>query len=425
VQFTDLRSQVVKEASLTIACIARSLGRGFISMASQIVMAMLRILKTNKGVMYGAANEALLEVADHCHSAELVGIMCAGSEDKHPSVREHVMRYLARMLSAPGGAELSEAATEQTETALRRTVSDASAPVRAEAKLAFYSYKRAFPVEAALLLSSLEPAVQKKLETAPPAAPQQQQPQLQQQPQRGLSGSVRDRILSARVHAAVVPVACAESLEGERVAADAREAREATPPKSHAAEHHPTPAAPAGRRAGVVHMIRPPPVLDCPPSTPVCDATVAESPSALLAEAAAALRRDWAPQCPGSTPTGERLSVDQDATASPSALLKHVSSTLQQQFNEESKSEEPQPEQQVLLPAVLEEMPTFESARKGKKTRRTRGHKENASTTTTTTTTTTAAAGAAPEKPTKTRGAKKNTTPIAKRTRNRKGATVK
>ncbi len=429
-QFTDLRSQVVKEASLTIACVARTVGRPFVPMSSQIVAAMLRVLKSNKGVMYGSANEALLEVVDSCHCAELCSMLCAASEDKHPSVREHVMRYLGLMLAMPQAAELCEATTDAIEAALRRTVIDASAPVRAEAKLTFLNYRTAFPVEAALLLSTLEPAMQKKLEAGAVAGAAAQQHQ-----QHNAAGeSVRDRILKARVHVAVVPLpnVLIESVDS---AAQCGALQMATPPKSCAPESLPTPHLPAAQRAGFVHFIKPPQQTVCPQSTPTRPNEMsASSPLITLQQAAQSLRMDLAPLCPVSTPTLERMSTDNEATASPTALLENVAAALQVQFNESAENNNvdssaavsvPAPEQteqqqqQVLLPVVTEEQPTFQSTKKERRANRLRAQKENG-----TAPTVAPAPGATKSKSSKS-GGTKDSTPIAKRTRNRRGATVK
>lgn len=262
---------------MTVSCMAKHFGGDFFVFAPVVVPPMLRVLKSSKGVMYGAVNEAMIDIVDHCQSVELVGLLCNASEDKHPSVRENVMRYVARVFDSPNASSLNEDITPKVEEALRRTVSDASGPVRTEARVAFHNYKRVFPVEAALFLASLDSSLQKKLETAP----KQQEVRLEK------SNSVRDRILNVRSKPLVLPIAVQTSVVSP---AHVGVATDATPLKSLNTEPMPTPVVQGIRRvAEVVHG------NSCPPGTPVADLNISDmaSPSMTLHRVAETLNQQY------------------------------------------------------------------------------------------------------------------------------------
>ncbi len=226
--------------------------------------------------------------------------------------------------------------------------------------------------------------------------------------------NVRDRILKARLHVAVVPVPgvvweCLAETEPVVVL-------DSTPPKTLAAEKVPTPGFPEADRARVVHFLKQPPQTMCPHGTPVRlseeERSGTESPSrVLLQQVSAILRASIPPAAPQSSPDKEE-SNQTTSKSSPSALLQQAALCLQvEELNVEAMTGfhhlQSVPRAQVLLPPVLEEKPTFESAKKQKKARRVQkvAQKENGATTTTTIAK---------------QGKTKDTTPIAKRTRNRK-----
>jgi hypothetical protein len=417
----------VKEASATVAALARRFGVLFMGFVPTVLPAMLRVLKSNKGVMYASANEAIVEICDNCCVEGLVLALCAASDDKHPSVREHVMRFIARMLANSNGAPLSDAATDAVEASLRRAVVDGSAPVRVEAKSAFSSFKRAYPVEAALLLASLDAAVQKKLESgvvaavnsgvsaaalsnaaAAAAAPFSSSASSSVAATPLISmDNARERILKARLNVAVVPLS---GVVWETLPEDPSDSlRESTPPKSGFAEGAPTPELPEATRAKMVHYLKQPPQTECPQSTPArgVEETKNEagvSPSfALLQEVSASLRAECIPGDPHPTPdkgSGSRKKTN----SSPGALLLQAALCLQVS---QMQPDTAQKAEEVKLPVVLAEKPTFESVKKAKKVRKPqRAQKENGATESSKTKAATVA--------------NKDSTPIAKRTRNRK-----
>lgn len=422
VQFSDLRSQIVKEASSTVSALSKRFGADFMGLAPTVLPAMLRVLKSNKGVMYSASHDAIVDICDSCCVEGMFALFCTASDDKHPSVREHVMRYIARMLANPASAQLSEETTDKIEIALKRTVVDASAPVRVEAKNAFVNYKRAYPVEAALLLATLDATVQKKLESGSSStannaamtatalsgagAGMRSSSTACTTPMTSIAmDNVRERILKARLNTAVVPVSGVvwEMLD-ENSGSDVHDC---TPPKSGTVENVPTPQLPEAGHARFVHYVKEHPHTACPQSTPAKgfdETTASDDTLPLLKQASATLRSDYAGGDPHPTP--DKIEMEPAIKdKSPGALLLQAALCLQvSQLKQEPKDAQAE----VKIPVVTEEKPTFESVKKAKKVRKPqRAQKENESKST---------------KSTKEATANKDSTPIAKRTRNRKTA---
>lgn len=128
---------------------------------------MLRVLKSNKGVMFDAVCAAMVDVVKYCASQELL-LLLLRSDDKHPSVRAEVAKYLSALLLTREINDFGGAHVAEIQNYISKGLKDAVMPVRAEARNAFHSFRRAFPEQAEAFLESCDPMTRKKLESTPP-----------------------------------------------------------------------------------------------------------------------------------------------------------------------------------------------------------------------------------------------------------------
>ena len=77
-----------------MTAVAKHFQGDFFVFAQVVVPPMIRVLKSSKGIMYNAANDAMLDIVDNCVSVELTNLLCGVANDKHPAVRENVLRYV-------------------------------------------------------------------------------------------------------------------------------------------------------------------------------------------------------------------------------------------------------------------------------------------------------------------------------------------
>jgi hypothetical protein len=99
-QFSDLRSQIVKEAAVTMSAMAARLQLEFAPLALVLLPPAMRVLKSSKGVMYNASAAAISSVVTHCAHSDVLALMIRATEDKHPAIREHAVRFCTQRLAA-------------------------------------------------------------------------------------------------------------------------------------------------------------------------------------------------------------------------------------------------------------------------------------------------------------------------------------
>lgn len=302
--------------------------------------AIINCLRKKNGVFFNSADDAAVAVVEFCSTIDLLSLLCKASEDKHPTVREATMKYMARLLEKQDFGKTAVSLSAEIEGAIKRTILDPAAPVRGESRKVFFAYKDLCPTQASVLASSFDSSVQKRLETRPTvAAPQE---------------SIRDRLMKAKLSSrAAGAVAVPLSEECVFVGSPAS-IRDATPPKSGAVEEEGFVVLSKGQRAermiaAVISDTGGAPA--CPHSTPVVDAVKGPQPNdeetrALLSDVAQTLKLDMAPTCPGGTPMHES-----SQSSSSHLLLKDVSVTLMQLFPDASVPPTPASESGVPTPA--------------------------------------------------------------------------
>nr|XP_013011830.1 CLIP-associating protein 2 isoform X29 [Cavia porcellus] len=140
----DLRSQVVREACITVAHLSTVLGNKFDHGAEAIVPTLFNLVPNSAKVMATSGCAAIRFIIRHTHVPRLIPLITSNCTSKSVPVRRH--------------------AAVLVET-IKKGIHDADAEARVEARKTYMGLRNHFPGEAETLYNSLEPPYQKSLQT--------------------------------------------------------------------------------------------------------------------------------------------------------------------------------------------------------------------------------------------------------------------
>lgn len=153
----DLRSQVVKEACLSLACLAQQLQHRAEEILRPILPSLLLLLHSGARVVTSSGVTAVRFILHNCFCPGFIAVVCRGSSSRSNLVRRHTFEFLQQILHVWPLHKLEGLGAEVGE-AVRRGMGDGDPSTRAEARKAYWAFGDAFRLEADGLLSSLEAA---------------------------------------------------------------------------------------------------------------------------------------------------------------------------------------------------------------------------------------------------------------------------
>uniref|UniRef100_A0A8C0WXH5 TOG domain-containing protein n=1 Tax=Castor canadensis TaxID=51338 RepID=A0A8C0WXH5_CASCN len=142
----DLRSQVVREACITVAHLSTVLGNKF------------------DHVMATSGCAAIRFIIRHTHVPRLIPLITSNCTSKSVPVRRRSFEFLDLLLQEWQTHSLERHAAVLVET-IKKGIHDADAEARVEARKTYMGLRNHFPGEAETLYNSLEPSYQKSLQT--------------------------------------------------------------------------------------------------------------------------------------------------------------------------------------------------------------------------------------------------------------------
>ncbi|CAD5122729.1 DgyrCDS11140 [Dimorphilus gyrociliatus] len=159
----DLRSQIVREACITVAFMAQELGSKFDRFAEIILSHLINLIPNSAKVMSTSGATSLRFVLQHTHSHRLVPIIISHSASKSNVIRRECYDIIALILSTWSTHELERKVSE-IQGVISRGMEDADSEARAHSRKAFRAFSKHFPERAETLRQSLDPAKQKMLQ---------------------------------------------------------------------------------------------------------------------------------------------------------------------------------------------------------------------------------------------------------------------
>ncbi|XP_041933049.1 CLIP-associating protein 2 isoform X5 [Alosa sapidissima] len=160
----DLRSQVVREACVTVAYLSTLLGNKFDHGAEAIVPVLFNLIPNCAKIMASSGVAAIRCIIRHTHVPRLIPLITSNCASKSVAVRRRCYEFLDLLLQEWQTHSLERHASVLVES-IKKGIRDADSEARVEARKAYWGLQAHFPSEAESLYSSLEPSYQKTLQS--------------------------------------------------------------------------------------------------------------------------------------------------------------------------------------------------------------------------------------------------------------------
>jgi len=158
----DLRSQIVREACITLAYLSVRLTNRFERTAEGVLPALLSLIQNSAKIISTSGTVALRYIITHTHATKLVPLILAGTESKAKDIRRHTYELLVILLSQWEFFYLDKHG-QLIHNVIKRGLSDADAEARSFSRKAFGFFRDHFPLLADALLSTLDASKKKTL----------------------------------------------------------------------------------------------------------------------------------------------------------------------------------------------------------------------------------------------------------------------
>ncbi|XP_045550946.1 CLIP-associating protein 2 isoform X27 [Salmo salar] len=161
----DLRSQVVREACITVAHLSTVLGNKFDHGAEGILPVLFNLIPNCAKVMATSGVSAIRFIIRHTHVPRLIPLITSNCTCKSVAVRRKCFDFLDLLLQE-WQTQTLDRHTAVMVASIKKGIADADAEARVEARKAYWGLRNHFPGEADSLFNSLEPSYQKSLQSS-------------------------------------------------------------------------------------------------------------------------------------------------------------------------------------------------------------------------------------------------------------------
>ncbi|XP_015227802.1 PREDICTED: CLIP-associating protein 2 isoform X5 [Cyprinodon variegatus] len=159
----DLRSQVVREACITVGHLSSVLGNKFDHGAEAIVPVLFNLIPNCAKVMATSGVSAIRIIIRHTHVPRLIPLITSNCTSKSVAVRRRCYDFLDLLLQEWHTHSLERHTAVLVES-IKKGIRDADSEARAEARKAYWGLRNHFPAAADALYNSLEASYQKTLQ---------------------------------------------------------------------------------------------------------------------------------------------------------------------------------------------------------------------------------------------------------------------
>ncbi|KAG7312583.1 hypothetical protein JYU34_000886 [Plutella xylostella] len=160
----DLRSQVVREACITIAHMAKVLKNKLEQFVLYILQELINLIQNAAKVVSSAGTVCVRFIVSHVHCARLLPAVAANlTSHKSKEIRSTLSEVLVLILEK-WSPSIVEKQQQVVRDAIRRAAVDADCNCRTHARKAYFAYIRMFPEDAEALFLRLDSAAQKQID---------------------------------------------------------------------------------------------------------------------------------------------------------------------------------------------------------------------------------------------------------------------
>ncbi|XP_029597443.1 CLIP-associating protein 1-B isoform X7 [Salmo trutta] len=160
----DLRSQVVREACITLGHLSFVLGNRFDHCAESIMPTLLTLVSNSAKVMATSGIAVIRLIIRHTHYPRLIPIVTSSCQSKSVAVRRRCFEFLDLLLQEWQTNSLERNVAVLTET-IKKGVHDADSEARSVARKCYWTFHGHFSREAEQLFQALESSYQKALQS--------------------------------------------------------------------------------------------------------------------------------------------------------------------------------------------------------------------------------------------------------------------
>ncbi|XP_067003312.1 CLIP-associating protein 1-B [Anabrus simplex] len=158
----DLRSQVVREACVTIAYLSEQLGHKLDHFAEFQLNTLISLIQNSAKVIATAGLVTVRFIIRYTHYPRLIPIIISNLSSKSKDIRRACCEFLEQLLSSWSTHALERYATNLQE-AIKKGIADADPEARHCARKAYWNFRSHFPDQADALLHSLDAAYKRAL----------------------------------------------------------------------------------------------------------------------------------------------------------------------------------------------------------------------------------------------------------------------
>uniref|UniRef100_A0A8C2BN16 Cytoplasmic linker associated protein 1a n=1 Tax=Cyprinus carpio TaxID=7962 RepID=A0A8C2BN16_CYPCA len=160
----DLRSQVVREACITLGHLSSVLGNKFDHGAENIMPTLLNLVPNSAKIMATSGMAAIRLILRHTHFPRLIPIITSNCTSKSVAVRRRCYEFLDLLLQEWQTHTLERHVAVLTET-IKKGIHDADSEARSVARKCYWGFHGHFSREAEHLFQALESSYQKALQS--------------------------------------------------------------------------------------------------------------------------------------------------------------------------------------------------------------------------------------------------------------------
>uniref|UniRef100_A0A3B3I864 Cytoplasmic linker associated protein 1 n=1 Tax=Oryzias latipes TaxID=8090 RepID=A0A3B3I864_ORYLA len=159
----DLRSQVVREACITLGYFSLVLGGRFDHAAEAVMPTLLNLVPNSAKVMATSGVAAIRLILRHTHFPRLIPIITSNCTSKAVAVRRRCFEFVDLLLHEWQASSLERHVAVLMET-IKKGIHDADAEARSVARKCYWGFHAHFSREAEQLFQALESSYQKALQ---------------------------------------------------------------------------------------------------------------------------------------------------------------------------------------------------------------------------------------------------------------------
>ncbi|CAL1297608.1 unnamed protein product [Larinioides sclopetarius] len=158
----DLRSQVVREACISIAFLSQTLGSKLDHFSEALLPCLINLIPNSAKIMSTAGIVAIRFIIRYTHGSRLIPIITTNLSSKSKDIRKTCYEFLDQLLVTWPTHPMEKHVAILTD-AIRKGISDADPEARAFSRKAYWSFADHFREQADALLNSLDNSKQRML----------------------------------------------------------------------------------------------------------------------------------------------------------------------------------------------------------------------------------------------------------------------